>query len=82
MIKNHRLYKTFTKYLEYKRHKNSLSEGEFKLLKISESYFNDFKTKYEEKEEFKSFVDKIIKSQFRDEKINQILDETDNFFWD
>jgi hypothetical protein len=80
MMKNHRLYNIFTKYLEYKKFKSSLSEGELKLLKISESYFNEFKTKYEEKEEFKSFIDKIIKSQFRDEKINQILDETDNFF--
>ena len=80
MIKDHRLYNTFTKYLEYKRHKKSLSDSQLKLLKISESYFNDFKTKYDEKDEFRSFVDKIIKNQFRDEKINQILDETDNFF--
>ena len=80
MIKDHRLYNTFTKYLEYKRRKKSLSESQLKLLRISESYFNDFKKKYDEKDEFKSFIDNIIKSQFRDEKINQILDETDNFF--
>ena len=50
MIKDHRLYNTFTKYLEYKRHKKSLSDSQLKLLKISESYFNDFKTKYDEKD--------------------------------
>ena len=47
-------------------------------MKISESSFNDFKFQYERNIEFKQRIDEIVKSEVRDNKIDDLLD--DDFF--
>ena len=76
MIKTHRLYGHYLNYLEYKRHLNRFSEGAHKLLKISESAFNDFTYDYENNPNFKKLIDDIYIAEVRDEKISDILNGT------
>jgi hypothetical protein len=47
-------------------------------MKISESSFNDFKFQYEKNTDFKQIIDDIVKSEVRDNKIDDLLD--DEFF--
>ena len=47
-------------------------------MKISESSFNDFKFQYEKDSDFKQRIDEIVKSEVRDNKIDDLLD--DDFF--
>lgn len=74
MFKKHELYKFYEIYIDGKK----ISNGAKKLMKMSESSFNDFKFQYEKNVDFKFRIDEIIKSEIRDNKIDDILD--DDFF--
>lgn len=76
MIKNHGLYFFYISYLEYKRDIGKISDGAFRLLKISESSFNDFIYNYEHSPKFNTIVNEIHRKEIRDEKISDILNET------
>jgi len=74
MFKKHELYKFYEVYIDGKK----ISNGAKKLMKMSESSFNDFKFQYENSDDFKFRIDEIVKSEIRDNKIDDILD--DDFF--
>lgn len=74
MFKKHELYKFYEVYIDGKK----ISNGAKKLMKMSESSFNDFKFQYEKNVDFKFRIDEIVKSEIRDNKIDDILD--DDFF--
>lgn len=74
MFKKHELYKFYEVYIDGKK----ISNGAKKLMKMSESSFNDFKFQYENNDDFKLRIDEIVKSEIRDNKIDDILD--DDFF--
>jgi len=76
MIKSHRLYSFYISYLEYKKELDKISDGAFRLLKISESAFTDFIYDYENSPKFNKLVNDIHKKETRDEKINDILNGT------
>lgn len=72
MLKSHNLYPLYEIFIENK----NISEGGKRLMKISEYYFNSFKSKYENSNEFKNKIDILSKKFFREDKINIILDES------
>jgi len=74
MFKTHELYKFYEIYIDNRK----ISNGAKRLMKISESSFNDFKFQYEKNIDFKIRIDEIVKSEIRDNKIDDILD--DDFF--
>jgi len=74
MFKKHELYHFYEIYIDNK----NISNGAKRLMKISESSFNDFKFQYEKDSDFKQRIDEIVKSEVRDNKIDDLLD--DEFF--
>jgi hypothetical protein len=56
-----------------------MSNGAKKLMMISESSFNDFKFQYENSKDFKFKIDELIKSEIRDNKLDDLLDDDDFF---
>jgi len=56
-----------------------MSNGAKKLMMISESSFNDFKFQYENSKDFKFKIDELIKSEIRDNKLDDLLDGDDFF---
>ena len=74
MFKKHELYYFYEIYIDNKK----ISNGAKRLMKISESSFNDFKFQYEKDIDFKQRIDEIVKSEVRDNKIDDLLD--DEFF--
>jgi hypothetical protein len=75
MFKKHELYNYYLVYIESR----NISNGAKKLMMISESSFNDFKFQYENNKQFKIKIDDLIKSEIRDNKIDDLLDDDDFF---
>jgi hypothetical protein len=75
MFKKHELYHLYEIYVDSKL----TSNGSKKLMKLSESSFNDFKFQYENRSQFKQKIDDLVKSEIRDIKIDDLL-EDDEFF--
>lgn len=71
-IKEHYLYPL---YLEYLKEKN-MSKGNLALFKMSEDAFFDFKYKYDNDNLFKEVQNSLYKSTIRENKIDDIIDDT------
>jgi len=71
VFKNHELYKFYEIYIDNKK----ISNGAKKLMKMSESSFEDFKFQYDKNIDFKYRIDEIVKTEIRDNKIDDILDD-------
>ena len=74
MFKKHELYFLYEHYIENK----NISTGAKKLMKISESSFKNFLFQYENNIGFKKIIDDLVRSEIRDSKIDDLLD--DDFF--
>lgn len=68
-IKDHYLYPMYMAYIQEKR----ITKGAFELFKISQEYFFNFKSKYDNDEGFKYKQDIKYKSVLRDSRIDDIL---------
>lgn len=68
----------YTAYLEDKLSSGIISKGAFKLLKISESAFDDYYRLFEDSQLYRQKQLEIHKAWSRDKKISQILDERTN----
>ena len=71
MFKKHELYFLYEHYIENK----NISTGAKKLMKISESSFKNFLFQYENNIGFKKIIDDLVRSEIRDSKIDNILDD-------
>jgi formyltetrahydrofolate synthetase len=71
VFKNHELYKFYEIYIDNKK----ISNGAKKLMKMSESSFEDFKFQYDKNIDFKYRIDEIVKTEIRDNKIDDILND-------
>lgn len=71
MFKTHELYFLYEHYIEGK----NISIGAKKLMKISESSFKNFLFQYENNIGFKKIIDDLVRSEIRDNKIDDILDD-------
>lgn len=75
-MKNDKLYNLYLDYLNFKLLKKQLTNNKYLFLKMSLSYFNDFKNKFENNETFKKKIIEVYRIEVRDKKINKIF-ETD-----
>ena len=79
MFKEDELYPLYVAFIERKK----MSRGAFKLAKMSESAFLDYKKRYLESPGFKYNQDNLYINIVRDIKIDTLLDSTeidDDFF--
>ena len=76
-MKNDELYPEFITYLDSQLNEGRISKNKLALLKITGSYFQTFKTKFEIDELFRERVIKLHKSEIRDKKIDDIFDDLD-----
>jgi len=72
-MKNDKLYPHYLFYLENMLNDGKTTKSKFSLFKISKSYFEDFKNRFENDETFKDMIIELYKSEMRDIKINNIL---------
>jgi hypothetical protein len=73
-IKNHELYPKYLIWLEEKK----MDKGMKELSKMSQSFFDRFKLRYELNPSLKERIDNKYKSIERQERIEDIID--DDFF--
>jgi len=73
-FQNDELYPLYVAYIERKK----MTSGAFKLSKISESLFSDFKNQYINSPGFKWKQNNLYKSVVRDINIDKILDTEEN----
>jgi hypothetical protein len=71
------LYPFYLSFLEMRLEKNIINKGKYSLLKISESYFDNFKKRWDTEEPLRSEVIEYNKSEIRDKKIDDIFDDID-----
>lgn len=72
MKKDH-LYSLYLDYLNFRLFENKITKNKYSLLKISQSYFNDFKHRFENDKSFSKKIIELYKIELRDKKINDIL---------
>lgn len=70
-IKNHELYPKYLIWLEEKK----MDKGMKELSKMSQSFFDRFKIRYESNPTLKEKIDNKYKSIDREEKIGNIIDD-------
>ena len=63
----------YNSYLLWKLDKKEINKGEYYMLRISEHALNAFRIKYEDKDQFKDQVDKVILPYVRHLKLKEIL---------
>lgn len=76
-MKGDGLYPVFISYLESQLFEQKISKGKYSLLRISNSYFESFKKKFEDDELFRKKVLESHKSEVREKKINDLFDDFD-----
>jgi hypothetical protein len=76
-MKDNGLYPVFISHLDSQLFEQKISKGKYSLLKISNSYFESFKKKFEDDELFRKKVLESHKSEVREKKINDLFDDFD-----
>lgn len=78
-MKNDQLYPLYLSYLENRLCSNDFGEkltrSKVALLKISNSYFLQFKDRFDEDELFMNKILEVYKSEIRDQKLDDIFDD-------
>ena len=75
-MKKDLLYPYYLTFLNVRLNSKLISIGSYSLSIISKDAFHSFKYKFERDELFSKKVIEIYKSENRDQKINDILNET------
>ena len=80
-MKNDQLYPVYLSYLEHRMTTTEFGEkitrAKVSLLKISSSYFLDFKDRFDEDELFMNKILEVYRSEIRDKKLDDIFDDID-----
>jgi len=76
-MKSEELYREYVTYLDWRLSNSQISKGKWSLLKISRQSFDDFKLKLENDETFNDKIIEIMKTEIRDQKIEDIFDDFD-----
>jgi hypothetical protein len=71
------LYPLYLIWLEMRFEKEIINKGKFSLMKISESYFQNFKKRWDTEEPLRNEVLEHNKLEIRNKKIDDIFDEID-----
>jgi len=77
-------YDEFIEYLDWRLESGEISKGKLALLKISRSEYDKFIHKLETNENFNKKVIRILTTESRDKKINEVISndvtDIDDFF--
>ena len=87
MIKDDDFYPEYLTYLDWRLNEKQINKGKWSLLKMSKASFEEFKKKLETDEHFNKKIIQICKSEIRDKKIDEVLEDNvssdfDDFFND
>lgn len=72
-MKKDTLYNLYLDYLNFKLFENQITKSKYSLLKMSLSYFNNFKHRFENDKPFSKKIIELYKVELRDKKIDEIL---------
>jgi hypothetical protein len=75
-MKNDELYPEYINYLDWKLNEKKINKGKYSLLKMSRTAFDEFKNRLENDETFKDMIIEIMKTENRDKKIEDILNDS------
>lgn len=75
---NDELYPYYLTWLLDRLDKNEINSGEYELFKISESFFLQYKSRYNKEYEFRNAQSGLYKSLQRQDKIDKIIDTKSN----
>lgn len=76
-MKSDEVYPFYLIFLGMRLEKNVINKGKYSLLKISESYFENFKKRWDTEDPLRSEVMEYNKAEIRDKKIDDIFDDID-----
>jgi hypothetical protein len=76
-MKNDELYLEYVTYLDWRLSESQINKGKWSLLKISRQAFDEFKNRFENDETFSDMVIELMKTEIRDQKIDDIFDDFD-----
>jgi len=76
-MKNEELYQEYSTYLDWRLEQKQINKGKYSLLKMSRQAFEDFKLRVENDETFNDMIIELMKTEIRDQKIDNIFDEFD-----
>lgn len=76
-MKNEELYQEYSTYLDWRLDQKQINKGKYSLLKMSRQAFEDFKLRVENDETFNDMIIELMKTEIRDQKIDDIFDEFD-----
>lgn len=80
-MKNDQMYPLYLSYLEHRLNSTDfgekLTKSKLALLRISNSYFMNFKDRFDEDELFQNKILEVYRSEIRDQKLDDIFDDID-----
>ena len=76
-MKNDELYLEYVNYLDWRLENKQINKGKYSLLKMSRQSFDDFKIRLENDETFNDMIIELMKTEIRDQKIEDIFDDFD-----
>lgn len=77
-MENLKFYNKYLSYLNWKLKEGKITKGAFSLFKISEPEYNRFLKRLENDESFNKKITNIIKSENRENNINEIIKNKKN----
>jgi hypothetical protein len=77
-IKNDHRYKYYINWLERQLEQGFINKGQYELMRISETLFNEYCFRYNNQPKFRQLQDQFFKILNRDSKIQEILDESNS----
>ena len=76
-MKSEELYREYVNYLDWRLENKQINKGKYSLLKMSRQSFDDFKIRLENDETFNDMIIELMKTEIRDQKIEDIFDDFD-----
>lgn len=76
-MKNDPIYSYYLSYIKERLDTGRLSNGAYSLFRISKDQFEKFKFYFESDELFNKKIVELHKREMRDQKINDILNDSD-----
>lgn len=77
-MKNLEFYNEYIQYLNWRLEKGEINKGKYSLLKISNSSYDSFLKRLQSDEIFNEKVIKIVLSNNRDSRIDEIINQPKN----
>jgi hypothetical protein len=74
-MKDDKLYPFYVVYLDWQLNESKINKGKYSLFRISNSKFDEFKSRFDNDELFSDKIIELYKSEIRDKKIDNIFND-------